>query len=348
MRCRLRQLAACIVWSAWTASPTQAQLCPTRLFNASAAGVPIDVTAPQGASICLYDPAHDEPVAQASVQSGQADLAELFPDLRSIAGAGVIFAQLIAGGLPIGAPIVIEPLALLPRAGDAWSSRVVRALDANDRTTIESLLRMPPKARESLRQTTALTEPGEVASPVLRVYEERLIALSTSEGVITIALRADAAPRTAFHFRTLVEGGFFDGTALTPMEDASTRAPVLIRAGTGWDAGEGGCGWTIPYEPSRLPNAPGVVSIARSAGDPNGASSQFIIVLSASHTQTLDECAVPFGVVVGGAKVISAIARRGSQPTVVIEAHGVAAPPHAGTRKAIEIIDSISAAEGER
>lgn len=337
-----------MVWAVWTATPIQAQLRPERLFNAGGAGVPIQVAAPQGAGIRLFDPAQDEPVAEAPVQNGRADLTALFPDLRSFAGDGVIFAQLVAGGLAIGAPIVIEPLVPLPRVCDAWSARVVRALDANDRTTIDSLLRMPPRARESLRRTIELTEAAEVASPVLRVYEERLITLSTSEGVITIALRPDAAPRTAFHFRSLVEGGFFDGTALTPMEDASTRTPVLIRAGAGWDAGDGGCGWTIPYEPSRLPSGPGVVSIARSADDPNGASSQFIIVLSAAHIEALDDCTVPFGVVVGGAEAIRAIARRGSQPTVVTGARGIAATPHTGVREAIEIDESISAAGAER
>jgi hypothetical protein len=191
---RSRQLAAWCVSACAAASPATAQLRAERLFNASGAGVPIAVTAQAEASILLYDPAQDEPIAEASIRSGPGDLERLFPDLRSLAADGVIFAQLIAGGVPVGGPMVIEPLVPLRRAVDAWSARVVRALDANDRTTLDSLLRMPPRARESLRQTVEVIEADGAASPALRVYEERLVALSTEDGVITIALRPDASP----------------------------------------------------------------------------------------------------------------------------------------------------------
>src|SRR5258708_35830605 len=118
--------------------------------------------------------------------------------------------------------------------------------------------------------------------------------METSLGDIELAMRPDEAPNTVWNFLTLCAGGFYTDIIFHRIKavNPATRSPFVIQAGdplqrkdvpaeaTG--AGEGGPGYWINLEPSKLPHDFGVVSMARKSDGslPNLAGSQFFISLS--------------------------------------------------------------------
>ncbi len=103
----------------------------------------------------------------------------------------------------------------------------------------------------------------------------------TNLGEIVIGLRPDEAPNTAWNFRELVDGGFYDGTIFHRVVPQSRDGdPFVIQGGDPSQSGEGGPGYWLPLEPSGLAHDFGVISMAR-ADDPDSAGSQFFICLSA-------------------------------------------------------------------
>jgi len=135
--------------------------------------------------------------------------------------------------------------------------------------------------------------------------------LETSQGVIVIALRADAAPRTVANFEALVAAGFFDGTYFHRVVPG-----FVIQGGDPHtrnqdpsDDGRGGPATTVPAEIG-LPHLRGAVA-ARfdDRVNPERAShgSQFFIDLAPQPS--LDRAGYTvFGEVVEGMEVIDRIA----------------------------------------
>jgi peptidyl-prolyl cis-trans isomerase B (cyclophilin B) len=100
-----------------------------------------------------------------------------------------------------------------------------------------------------------------------------MIKLTTNQGVITLELDAEKAPKTTANFLSYVEAGHYDGTifhrvingfmiqggGFTPdMQQKPTQAPIENEAGNG------------------LKNARGTIAMART-NDPHSATAQFFI-----------------------------------------------------------------------
>ena len=122
--------------------------------------------------------------------------------------------------------------------------------------------------------------------------------LSTSCGVIVIALDAKAAPHTVNNFVFLSRQGFYDGLTFHRVV-----AGFVIQGGDPEGKGYGGPGYTFPDELPDDGYPTGSVAMANSGPDTNG--SQFFIV-------TGDASALPnsfskFGRVVQGLKVAKTI-----------------------------------------
>jgi len=127
-------------------------------------------------------------------------------------------------------------------------------------------------------------------------------------GEITVELDADVAPITVTNFIELVNEEFYDGLTFHRIIDG-----FMIQGGDPLGNGTGGSGKTITGEFSNngiennITHNRGVISMARSGNDMNGASSQFFIV----HTDSphLDGDYAGFGHVTSGIEVVDAIVR---------------------------------------
>lgn len=174
----------------------------------------------------------------------------------------------------------------------------------------------------------------------LRIYPETDVILHTTKGDIRIALRPDEAPNTAWNFLELSRNGFYrDIPFHRVVPFTATGQPFVIQAGDPTaDAirgGDGGAGYWLPIEPSRLPHDFGVISMARS-DDPDSAGSQFFIALSHEGCARLDGQYCSFGYAVDGAEAIKSIAQvelaniaegRPVNPPVIKDAELAPAPP---------------------
>ena len=84
--------------------------------------------------------------------------------------------------------------------------------------------------------------------------------------------------------------------------------PFVIQAGDPTGTGDGGPGYWLPLEDSKLQHDFGVISMARS-DDPDSNGSQIFIALSREGTARLDGQYCAFGYAVDGAEAIKAIAQ---------------------------------------
>lgn len=126
--------------------------------------------------------------------------------------------------------------------------------------------------------------------------------VETTEGVFTVELWNDVAPRHAENFRKLTEKGFYDGLAFHRVIPG-----FVIQGGCPKGDGTGGPGWKVKAEFNDRSHEPGVLSMARS-GDPDSAGSQFFVCLTREHCQHLDGQYTAFGRVTDGMDVVEKIA----------------------------------------
>lgn len=131
------------------------------------------------------------------------------------------------------------------------------------------------------------------------------VVMETKDGRITIALRADVAPKHAAQIKTLVARKFYDGIVFHRVIDG-------FMAQTGDPRGDGTGGSDLPNIPAEFSQVPfkrGTVGMARSQ-NPNSANSQFFIMFrEASH---LNGQYTVFGKVVQGMELVDKI-KRGDQ-----------------------------------
>jgi peptidyl-prolyl cis-trans isomerase B (cyclophilin B) len=170
----------------------------------------------------------------------------------------------------------------------------------------------------------------------VRMYVEHDVVLHTSTGEIRVCLRADEAPNTAWNFLELSRQGFYRDIGfhrIVPL--TASGLPFVIQAGDPTGSGDGGPGYWLPLEDSRLPHDFGVISMAR-GDDPDSNGSQFFFALSREGTARLDGQYCSFGYAVEGASVIRAIAEseladvktgRPVNPPMIRDARLVPAPP---------------------
>jgi len=284
---------------------------------------------------------HTEPV---SVRAGAIDLAAEMPDIWKLRRTAYL--QLIVNDVPTGSALVIQPMLsrLIPvteeiEGPNGIYTAVTRWYDETHPERLEVAEGAVPTndaAAPPEDPWLAHQPPSDRLLSGLRIYIERDVRLWTDQGPIRIALRPDEAPNTAWSFRSLAEGGFYRGIAfhrVVPMTRVGD--PFVIQAGDPTGTGNGGPGYWLPIEPSRLPHDFGVVSMARDVA-PDSAGSQFFICLSRGGTARLDGHYCAFGQAVTGADVIMQIAGveladvasgRPLNPPVIESAELVPAPP---------------------
>lgn len=148
------------------------------------------------------------------------------------------------------------------------------------------------------------TRPGALPEPVVtRVEPLRFAVMHTPHGEITMVFYYAEAPNTVWHFLTLSEEGFYDGLTFHRIVPG-----FVIQGGDPLGNSRGGPGYTIPAEFSRRKHTEGVLSMARSAGAPDSAGSQFFICLDYQAMQQLDGQYTAFGEVVSGMDAVKKIA----------------------------------------
>jgi cyclophilin family peptidyl-prolyl cis-trans isomerase len=141
----------------------------------------------------------------------------------------------------------------------------------------------------------------------------QIAEVETVQGTFKIEFFPSAAPRTVQNFIGLAEDGFYDGIAFHRISPGFViqGGDPLSRNDTARDQwGTGGSDENIPAEFTDIPHTRGIVSMARTANDPNSASSQFFIVLDDSDQirRALDGNYAAFGRVIEGMDVVDRIA----------------------------------------
>jgi cyclophilin family peptidyl-prolyl cis-trans isomerase/predicted small lipoprotein YifL len=135
------------------------------------------------------------------------------------------------------------------------------------------------------------------------VKKNTVATLTTSKGIIVVALDASAAPQTVNNFVFLVNQGFYDGLTFHRVV-----AGFVIQGGDPLGTGTGGPGYTVPAE-IKLPHVEGAIAMARLGDQQNpqraSSGSQFYITLA--PTPNLDGAYTAFGQVTSGMDVVKKI-----------------------------------------
>jgi peptidyl-prolyl cis-trans isomerase B (cyclophilin B) len=287
-----------------------AELSVDGLYFGAHRAVPVTVSAEESSALTLVLMDADgllkaPPVA---VRPGHIDLGETMPAIWGLRHA--CYLQLLVEEQPVGSALVVQPM--LSRLVPIVESRP----GAGPRIVGWRPEGEPPPADRSPESPPSTEAPGpEAERPAhrrvfsgLRIYRERDVILHTSHGDIMLVMCPQEAPNTVWNFLELCKGGFYDGVIfhrVVPF-DARTNEPFVIQGGDPTGTGEGGPGYWLPLEPSRLPHDFGVISMARDV-DPDSAGSQFFICLSRAGTARLDGQYCSFGYAVDGAGTIQAI-----------------------------------------
>lgn len=346
------------------AARANAQITPERLYYQVNRPVPMQVETPTALEgedvrpeIILYartgaatpddesqDGLSSRIVAREAVTEGRVDLAAIFPILWTAREPELLFAQLTVNGESVGPPVVIQPLMTPDVATSLLSHRLETAVRSKDRAGLLQLLSMSPFQLDRLSQTVHTEEPARRVHAGLRTYVDQHIRFETSFGAFQARLRPDVAPYTSYHFRHLVESGFFTQIDIhRVVNDDGRGRPFIIQAGDPTSEGFGGPGFRIDFEQSSLPHTFGVLSLARQMNDPNSGGSQFFICLSREACAPLDGQFASFAEVIEGGEVIEAMAAvavdladpsdpdspfdRPIEPPVISKATLVDAPP---------------------
>ena len=266
------------------------------------------------------------------VASGEILLCEALPAIDALERAAWL--QPVVGGEPVGSAWVVVPMR------DRPAIRTASAMRPDGVTPYTRIVgwgeAVLEPALDTTREAAKTWEAAEIPLGGFRCYPERDVVLETDRGEIVVALRPDEAPNTSWNFRDLASGGFYDGTILHRIVPLDREGrPFVIQGGDPTGEGEGGPGYTIPFEPTRLPHDFGVISMARD-DDPDSAGSQWFIGLSREGTARLDGQYAAFGEVVEGAATIVELANvriadpargRPETPPVVHRATLRPAPP---------------------
>lgn len=309
------------------------QLMPERLYYGVGRRVLVRVEAPDDfageLTIRLHEIADGKVVGEAAAAAGRADLAGLLAVLWEAPAERARVAQLYADDVPLGAPVVVQPMWTPARAllVDPATGRPSDAPQAAPAFEDE----LDGRGGERQRVFTGL-----------RLYVQKEVVFETPEGSMAFRLRPDQAPNTAFNLLHLVEGGFYTDVVIHRVVAALPDGrPFVVQFGDPSGEGAGGPGYHLDLERSGLGHDFGVLSMARGQ-DPNSNGSQVFIGLSREGTSFLDGRYTAFAELVEGAGVLRAISRvevgeggRPVTPPVVTRAYtrdapGVAASASAG------------------
>ncbi len=244
-------------------------------------------------------------VGRASVTAGEVDLVAMLPSIAAPMQA--LRVQLLVDGTALAAPLLITPLHGRP------TIRLASALRADGKTAYtrvigwgDRLLDESNAEYQKLKLSWSDADPAPFSG--LRLSLDEDVVFDTTAGEIRIRMRPDEAPNTAHNFVELARCGFYDGTPfhrVVPL-DREGR-PFVIQGGDPIGTGDGGPGYDIMLEPSKLPHDFGVISIARNDW-PDSGGSQFFFCLSREGTARLDGQYCAFGEATAGAEAILKVA----------------------------------------
>ena len=270
--------------------------------------------------------------AASAASGGAVDLAPLFPALGTATRA--LRVQALVGGRPEGAPLVVIPLK------NRETIRTTSDLRPDGKTAYtrvigwgDQLLDPSNEAHQKLRAAWPAPDPQPLSG--FRLMADEDVVFETTAGRIRFAMRPDEAPNTARNFVELARKGFYDGTIVHRIVPADRNGkPFVIQGGDPTGTGDGGPGYDLALEDSRLAHDFGVLSMARNDW-PDSAGSQWFVCLSREATARLDGQYCAFGHAVEGADAILRIASgeiadaatgRPKSPETVTHASVVPAP----------------------
>jgi peptidylprolyl isomerase len=141
----------------------------------------------------------------------------------------------------------------------------------------------------------AMNDSAEAADP------ENTLLLELKDGMVTIEMRPDLAPKHVARIKELVREGFYDGLTFHRVIGG-----FMAQGGDPKGNGTGGSGQNIPAEFTDEPHVRGTLSMARSQ-NPNSADSQFFIVFARSRF--LDGQYTVWGKVTDGMEFVGKIKR---------------------------------------
>ncbi len=329
-------------------SAGHAQLGAERLYCTIGRSIPCHVSMPRESraipEIALIDPVTLEEIERAPAAEGRVDLATLFPVLWTTREPRVLKAQLYVQNEAVGPGLVLQPMLAPTRSRDGLTTDALDALDTADPSDDQRLADLPDDQRRALENTVRTTPHADPHYSGLRVYRDALVRLHTTAGKMTFRLRPDKAPNTAFHFRSLVVGGFYDRTSVHRIIPAQAgREAFIVQAGDPIGTGYGGPGFSVDFEASTLEHTFGVISMARIPTDPNSGGSQFFICLSRRTCAGLDGVYTSFAELIDGGDTLATFASvpvthrnpddpnsakdRPLEPPVILEATLIDAPP---------------------
>jgi peptidyl-prolyl cis-trans isomerase B (cyclophilin B) len=207
--------------------------------------------------------------------------------------------------------VLIAALALLALAGCGSSKKSPSGFVSTPDTT----------ATETTAETTATTDTTEQSGPCKQVDQPNpkgpqhlpkpklkldpskqwTATVATNCGSFTIALDVKRAPKTSASFASLAQKRFYDGLIFHRVVPG-----FVIQGGDPQGDGSGGPGYTVvEAPPSDLQYAHGVVAMAKTGTEPDGASGSQFFVMTADN-QLPPQYAL-LGKVVKGLDVVDAI-----------------------------------------
>jgi cyclophilin family peptidyl-prolyl cis-trans isomerase/predicted small lipoprotein YifL len=137
--------------------------------------------------------------------------------------------------------------------------------------------------------------------------------LVTNCGTIRIQLAVLRAPKTTSSFAGLARSKFYDGLTFHRIARPGGN-DYVIQGGDPLLTGNGGPGYTVVEKPAKKTRyVKGVVAMAKTQDDPPGASGSQFFIVTADLAPLPPDYAI-LGRVVGGAKVVSRIARLATDP----------------------------------
>ncbi len=291
--------------SAAAQDPQPTRLIPVRTLVHATDPLAVDVVSPGSVELLLLDESGAVLSRVGAGAAGRIDIAQLMTPVRELKSSAYL--QAVVDGQPTGAALVVQPLRGRPTVRTTMSLRP----DSTTKYTRvigwgSELLDGASEADLVLQQVWI--EGDEIVTSGFRLEPERDALLVTDRGSLRVAMCPTQAPATVRNFMTLAESGFYDSTIFHRVVPAGRDGhPFVVQGGDPTGTGNGGPGYDIALEPSRLPHAFGVISMAR-ADEPDSAGSQFFLCLSREGTARLDGQYCAFGYAIEGAAELRALA----------------------------------------
>lgn len=149
-----------------------------------------------------------------------------------------------------------------------------------------------PKGEQQLRKPKGLLDPSKAWD----------VTFTTNCGSFTIRLDTDRAPKTSASFASLVRTGFYDGLTFHRIAPG-----FVIQGGDPLGNGSGGPGYSVVEKPpSDLKYWHGVVAMAKTGAEPDGASGSQFFVVTAQDAELPPQYAL-LGRIVKGLETVDTI-----------------------------------------